>query len=107
MEKAKELSEAIKFVCALANSIGEIAEDGKMTLADATHLVPLLFKLPAAIEGMDQIPSEVSELSSADLAVLMQMVRDDLDLPQDKIEIAIEDAIDICLKLYGLAQKIK
>lgn len=105
--EAKELKEALKFVCALANSIGEVAKDGEISLGDATHLIPLLYKLPSAIEGVANIPAEVKELSADDLAELAQMVKDELDLPQDKVEFAIEEGIDICLKLYALAQKLK
>lgn len=107
MAKAKELSEALKFICALANSIGEVAEDGKMDLRDATHLMPLLYKLPSAVDGIQEIPSEVAELSSEDIAELAQMVKDELDLPQDKVEAAIEESIDLCLRLYALAQKLR
>lgn len=107
MAKAKELKEALSFICSLANSIGEIAEDGKMNLADATHLIPLLYKLPSAVDGMSEIPAEVAELSQEDIEELAQMVKDELDIPQDKIEAAIEDGIDLCLRLYALAQKFR
>lgn len=105
--EAKELKEALKFVCALANTIGEVAKDGEISLGDATHLIPLLYKLPSAVDGMAEIPAEVKELSGEDLAELGQMVKDELDLPQDKVEMAVEDGIDIALKLYALAQKLK
>lgn len=107
MAKAKELKEVLSFICSLANSIGDVAEDGKMNLADATHLVPLLYKLPSAVDGMAEIPSEVSELSQEDVEELVKMVKDELDIPQDKIEDAIEDGIDLCLRLYALAQKLR
>lgn len=103
MAKAKELKEALSFICSLANSIGKIAEDGK----NATHLIPLLYKIPSAVDGMSEIPAEVAELSQEDIEELAQMVKDELDIPQDKIEAAIEDGIDLCLRLYALAQKFR
>lgn len=103
----KELKEALLFVCALANSIGEIAEDGKMSLSDATHLIPLLFKIPSAIDGMADIPSEVAEMDLEDIEKLAQLVKDELDLPQDNIEEVIEEGIDLCLRLYAMAQKLR
>lgn len=105
--EAKELKEALKFICALANTIGEVAKDGEISLGDATHLIPLMYKLPSAVDGIAEIPAEVKELSSEDLAELAQLVKDELDLPQDKVEMAVEDGIDIALKLYALAQKLK
>lgn len=103
----KELKEALSFICALANSIGDVAEDGKVTLKDVTYLVQLLYKIPSAVDGMADIPSEVSEMDEEAIAALGQMVKNELDLPQDKIEQAIEDGIDICLRLYALALKMK
>ena len=103
----KELKEALVFMCALANSIGEVAEDGKLNISDATHLVPMLYKLPSAVDGMADIPSEVAEMDSEDIEELAQLVKDELDLPQDKVEMAIEDGIDLCLRLYALAQKLR
>jgi hypothetical protein len=105
--KSKELKEALKFICALANSIGEVAKDGEINLGDMPHLVPLLYKLPSAIDGMAQIPEEIKELTAEDMAELSAMVKDELDLPQDKIEEAVEQGLDICLKLYALANKLK
>ena len=108
MEKGtKELGEVLKFVCALASSVGEAAKDGEMSLGDAAHLIPLLYKLPAAAEGMGEIPAEAKDLSQDEIDALIKMIKEELDLPQDKIEMAVEDALDICLKLYVLVQKLR
>jgi hypothetical protein len=107
MAKAKELKDVLSFVCALANTIGEISEDGKVSKSEALALLPLLYKVPSALDGIGEIPEEVSDLSQEDIAELAQMVKDELDIPQDKIEDAIEDGIDLCLRLYALAQKLR
>lgn len=108
MEKGiKELSEAVKFVCALANGIGEAAKDGQVSLGDAAHLVPLLYKLPSAADGLAEIPLEVSDLSQDEMTQIAAMVKDELDLPQKKIEMAVEEAIQISLSIYALVQKLK
>jgi hypothetical protein len=107
MAKAKELKEVLSFLCALANTIGEVSEDGKVSKSEALALLPLLYKVPSAIDGIGEIPDEVADLSQEDIEELAQMVKDELDLPQDKIEDAIEDGIDLCLRLYALAQKLR
>lgn len=107
MAKAKELKEALGFICALANSIGKMAEKGKPTLSDMVHLAPLMYKIPSAVDGIDQVPQEMKELSEEDLKELVQMIKDDLELPQEKIEMALEASLDIALKLYALAQKLR
>lgn len=107
MAKLKETKELVSFVCALANSLGKIGENGKPALRDVMHLVPLMYKIPTAIDGVDDIPQEVKAMSEADLAELVQSIKDELDLPQDKIEAAIEDGLDVAVKLYALAKKLR
>jgi hypothetical protein len=108
MEKGtKELGEVLKFVCALANGIGEAAKDGEVSLGDATHLIPLLYKLPSAVDGLGELPAEAKDLSGDEIAALAAMVKDELDLPQDKIEMAVEEGIDVALKLYALVVKLR
>ena len=107
MSGIKEISEVVKFVCALGNAIGEAAKDGQVSLGDAAGLIPLLYKLPSAVDGIDQIPAEVKDLSEDEMAELAQLVKDELDLPQDKIEGAIEDAVGIAIQLYALVVKLK
>jgi hypothetical protein len=107
MAKLKETKELVSFVCALANSIGKISANGKPALRDIMHLVPLIHKLPTAMDGIADIPQEIKAMSEADVVALVQSIKDDLDLPQDKIEAAIEDSLDVAVKLYSLAQKLR
>ena len=107
MAKAKELKDVLSFLCALANTIAEVSEDGKLSKTEALSLLPLLYKVPSAIEGIGEIPDEIADFSQEDIEELAQFVKNELDIPQDKIEIAIEDGIDLCLRLYALAQKLR
>jgi len=108
MEKStKELGEVLKFICALANAVGEAAKDGEVSLGDAAHLIPLLYKLPAAADGMSEIPAEAKDLSQDEIDALIKMVKDELDLPQDKIEMAVEESLDVAIKLYALVVKLR
>lgn len=107
MAKSKELKEILSFMCALANAIGEASEDGKISRGEALGMLPLLYNVPSAFGGMTEIPAEVADLSQEDIEELAQMIKDELNLPQDKVEEAIEDGIDLCLRLYALAQKLR
>lgn len=98
MSGIKEISEVVKFVCAVANAIG---------VGDAAHLVPLLYKLPSAVDGIGEIPDEMKDLSQDEIDEIVKMVKDELDLPQDKIEMAIEESIAIAVQLYALVVKLK
>lgn len=103
----KELTEVIEFVAELANAAGKAAEDGKPDLGDAIHMIPLLYKLPSAIDGAGKIPEEAKSLDKEKMDELAAHFKDKLKLPQEKIELAIEDSLDIALRLYALVQKLK
>ena len=105
MSAVKELSEAVEFVCALAVSVAEAAEDGRITLGDTRHLIGLMYKLPSAVDGLGDIV--LADLSLEDMEVISEKVKSSLDLKNDKVEMAIEGAIDLTLQLYNLVQKLR
>jgi len=107
MQETKELSEVIEFVAELASALGKAAEDGKPTLSDAMYLAPLIYKLPSALDGAGKIPEEASKLDKAKMDALAEEFKDKLKLPQEKLEMAIEESLDIALRLYALVQKLK
>lgn len=107
MSGIKELGEVVKFICAVSNAIGEAAKDGEISLGDAAHLVPLLYRLPSAVDGMADIPEEAKDLSQDELDELVKMVKDELDLPNDKVETAVESALEIAVQIYALVAKLK
>lgn len=107
MAGTKELGEAVKFVCALASGIADAVADGKATLGDAAHLVPVLYQLPSALDGLDLAVEEAKDLSADELAELSQVIKDTLDFEDDELEETCEEAVDCVLKLYALVQKIR
>lgn len=105
--KMKELTEAVEFVVSLANGLGKAAEDGEVGAGDFAYLLPLLYKLPSAVDGVGKIPAELKEIDAEKMSVLTEMVKEKLDVPQDKIELAVEGGLDIAVRLYALVQKLK
>ena len=105
MSAVKELSEAVEFVCALVAAVVEASDDGKITLGDTKHLISLMYKLPSAVDGLGEIV--LDDLSAEDLDMISDKIKDSLDLKNDKLEVAIEGAIDIALQLYALVQKVR
>jgi hypothetical protein len=107
MSDVKELSEVIEFVAELASALGKAAEDGKPTLSDAIYLAPLVYKLPSALDGAGKIPEEAANLDKEKMDALAEQFKEKLKLPQEKLEMAIEESLDIALRLYALVQKMK
>lgn len=103
----KELSEAVRFVCSLASVAVDAAADGQVTLGDATKLLPLLYTVPTALDGLDEAVSEAKDLSSDELAEIIAAAKEALDFENDATEAVVEEAIDVALKLYSLISKIR
>jgi hypothetical protein len=106
MAGIQESKDVIKFVCSLVSAIAEASRDGKPTLSDAVQLLPVLKKLPAAVENISLIPEEASDYDAEELRELSDLVKEELDLPNDRVEAAVEQVIDMVVKLYALV-KIK
>lgn len=104
MAGVQESKDVIKFVCALTNAIAEACRDGKPTLSDGIQLLPVLKRLPAALEDIHLIPEEASDYDVEELAELSALVKEELDLPNDKVEAAVEQVLDMVVKLYALVK---
>lgn len=106
-ETFKELNEAVEFIVELANAIGKASEDKKATVSDAVHLMPLLYKIPSALDGLEMVPDEAKKMDAEKMAAMSAMIKEKLDLPQEKLELAIEGSLDILVRVYALAQSLK
>jgi hypothetical protein len=103
----KELSEAVRFICSLASVAVDAAADGRITIGDASRLIPLLATVPTALDGLDEAIEEAKDLSSEELAEVTEAAKEAFDLENDVTEELVEDAVDVVLKLYSIIQKIR
>lgn len=74
IKQCLELLEGIKV---LAVDVKKVLADGKVDLKDLPVLMELLTQfsvLTAAVDGIDQIPAESKDLSSEEIAVLVDKV---------------------------------
>ncbi len=98
MAGIKELKDVLK----AAISIGEALADG-IQLGD----VAALLDLPAAIEGIKEVPAELADLDEAELEELNVFIQSEFDLPDDQVEEFVEDAITWALSTYKLYARFK
>lgn len=98
----KETKEAVLCIINFANAAGASLEDGKLDLTDALKFWPAIVSLKAAVEGADKIPMEFAAMNDADRDELKQYVVDNFDIPEDKIELIIEQALSAILALWSL-----
>ena len=103
----KESKEVISFIAAIAKSIAESVEDGKVSYADAVKFWTPVSMMTEAFEGADKVYTELMTLDAKGLDELVRFAKAQLDLPQDNIELIIELAIDIGAKLIKLVGIVK
>ena len=103
----QETKEVVGFIVELGNGIGKAREDGDWSASDLVYFMDALLAVPAAFQGIDKVPMEVKDLDEAEMKELSDYVVEEFDIPQDKIEEVIEDAIHIAWKVWELVKKIR
>lgn len=104
MPDTKELKEAIKFVIELGNGLGESLEDDKFTFGDLANFLPAMMAVPAAFGGINKIPSELDDLDETERLDLVEFVRSELDIEQDKAELIAEQAFLVLTQIFKLVE---
>jgi len=94
--------EELKDVVKAAISIGEALSDG-IGLED----LGALLDLPAAIDGISEVPEELSDLDETERAELQAFIQSEFDIPDDQVEEFIEQAIIWAFSTYELYLKFK
>jgi hypothetical protein len=103
----KNTYEALDFMCALANAIGDSLEDGKIGVADLVNLYAPMSKIQLALEDIAEIRTELQESSADDLKKIEAYVLERFDIPQDKIEVFVEGLMGGAMALVGAVRSLK
>ena len=98
----KETKELLEFGFKLQGAIVDAAADGQVNLADAPLFFPPLMASVKAFGGIQGVSAELVNLDEVEKAELLDFVREKFDLPDDKLEMLIEDTIAATLDLVKL-----
>jgi len=85
----QETKDVLEFGIAAANVVSKQLADG-FQITDAIAMVPVVVKLPSALSGIKDVPKELGDLDDGEKAELSSMIKEKLDLPDDKVEEAVE-----------------
>ena len=91
-KEIKEFKELLRFVAVLASGVAGALDDGKLSIADIIKILPALKLSKDAIDGIDQIPSELWEADEVDIASLREYFAKEFDIPNDQLEATVERA---------------
>ena len=99
---AKETIELLEFLFDLGDATqASLADDGKISIGDAPKFFGVVWKAPVAIGGIQNVPKELSDLSEEGKAEVLAYVRQRFDLPDDELELLIEDTLQLGFSLAG------
>jgi hypothetical protein len=103
----KELSEALVFAISMGEALDQALVDKKLGLEDLGLLVVPFTKAPDAVEGLGEIKDEVMDLDDAERGQLQQMIKDELQLSDEKLEAKIEAGVDFLAAIHTFLGAIK
>jgi hypothetical protein len=99
----EETKGLVLFCAKLANAIDSSLEDGKIGFTDIGNLWAPITKVKEAFEGIKLVPSELLDLSEEEEAELVDAIKTELDISNDKAELIAEEAIRMA---FSIAQFI-
>lgn len=101
----QETLDVIRFSASFGNGLGNILEDGKFEWSEVLEFVPALTKLPTAVSGIGNVSAELLDLDETEKQQLYDTVVNEFNIPQDRTEDFIEDALKQALDLFSFVQK--
>lgn len=91
----KETIEFLDFAFDVADAVqASLNDDGKITLKDAPRFFGAIWKMPAAIGGLQEIPTELRDLEPEERAQVIAFAKKRFDLPDDELEVLIEATLE-------------
>jgi len=101
----KETKEAMLFGISLAMAIDESTQDG-FQWTDILSLIKPMTKLPTALDGIQEVPSELDDLDENERAELIKAI-EELEFASEKSEAIAEQALIAGVEIGKLIMEIR
>jgi hypothetical protein len=98
MKDIKETKELLRAILSFGSASGKAWEDKKFDWSEVTLFIQPLTMLPAALQGVSEIPAEWKDMDAAERDELMK-VCDEFDIPQENVEEIVEKALKAAVLL--------
>lgn len=102
----QETKDLVIVAISLGNALGKAMADKKFNLADVGAFIDPMLNLPAALAGISEVPSEIEDMDEAERIELFETVKEKFDLPDDKVEAAIEEGLILATSIYNYVDRV-
>ena len=103
----KELKELLKFVVSLGMALDKALVDKKFELHEVALFMGPMMLAGDAFTGLETLGEEIKDLSVEEAHELVEFVKVELKLENDKVEEIVEKALELGANLYGFVKLFK
>lgn len=106
----EHIKTVLKGIISFGEQIAEVLEDKKVQLIELPSFIDELLQIPGVIKALPHLKSELLDLDADERVELNNYIESELDIPNDKVEAAIEHAASVAIsfaELITLIGKIK
>lgn len=94
----EKLQRAVKAVIGLGMTVTNSLEDSKITGGEWVKISFDGIKLASALKDFGQIKDEVKDLDASEKDQIVELVKQEFDIPNDVAEAMVEEAFEILFK---------
>lgn len=102
----QNLKKAAAFGLNLAEEIQKAGADG-FTWTDSFGFIDEIAQIPGLLQSGNEIVAEFKDLTDVEKNELVVYLQAEFDIPDDKVEAIVEDALNLALTIVALINKWK
>ncbi len=100
----KETQEVADLVVELVKGVQAARKDGKWDAADLAHLLPVFGKLGPALEGFNDVGTEIKDLDAEEIKSLAATLLAGIVLEDEKMKVYVEEGLSIVVSLFKIVK---
>lgn len=103
----ENLKKIVKFACDFTKEISNALADGKFQWTEVFGFFDEIMAIPGLVKAFPDVANEIGEITDAERAELNAYVIAEFDIPNDKVESFVENALMWTLSTVALIQQFK
>ena len=107
MNNIQHLKKAVVFAATLVNSLYEKLEDKKLKFFEALQLALELSKVQEILKNAELVKKEFQDLDESERVELVQLVKQELDIANDKAERITEYSFELLSLIFLIGTELK